>query len=310
MMKQLLRDISPFNARTEMPTALLILKKLLAFCLCYLAGALVAEGAIILLHFAFGKNMLVGDVFDAQTMLLLTCYGYIAMSGAALLYWRVVEKRPLSEMGLTGHPGSYLIGAAMGVLLLAVSVAAIMVTGSIEYHGVFEHVDIPVILLFTGGFIVQGGTEELLCRGLVFHSLKASTSTAIAMDISTLLFILPHLSSLLDGEVIYGVLGILDLLLISTIFSLLTIRFQSIWAACGLHASWNAALYSILGSNLSGNAGAAAAVFDMRSVGETIWNGGAYGIEASIITAAVLALAAALLWRSGGRGPAGAGKKR
>ena len=58
-MKQLLKNISPFNNRTEMPTALFIIKKILAFGVCYIAGLFIAEGVVILLHFALGKNMLV-----------------------------------------------------------------------------------------------------------------------------------------------------------------------------------------------------------------------------------------------------------
>ena len=294
-MKQFLKNISPLNNRTEMPMALFVVKKILAFWLCYIVGLFLAEGVIILLHFALGKNMLVGDVFDAQTITLITYYGYIIISGVALLYWKLIEKKPLSEMGLTNHFGNYFIGAIIGVLLLAVSVVAIILTGNIEYHGVFENSDILVIVLLIGGFVVQGATEEILCRGVVFRSLKEKTSLAIAMDISTLMFIIPHLSSLFDGGVIYGVFGIINLLLISTIFSLLTIRFKSIWAACGLHSFWNAVLYSVLGLNLSGNDETVTAIFNMQSVGENIWNGGVYGIEASLITTVVLAFAAILI---------------
>lgn len=294
-MKQFLKNISPLNNQTEMPMTLFVVKKILAFWLCYIVGLFLAEGVIILLHFALGKNMLVGDVFDAQTITLITYYGYIIISGVALLYWKLIEKKSLSEMGLTKHFGNYFIGAIIGVLLLAVSVVAIILTGNMEYHGVFENADILVIVLLIGGFVVQGATEEILCRGVVFHSLKEKTSLAIAMDISTLMFIIPHLSSLFDGGVIYGVLGIINLLLISTIFSLLTIRFKSIWAACGLHSFWNAVLYSVLGLNLSGNDETVTAIFNMQSVGENIWNGGVYGIEASLITTVVLAFAAILI---------------
>lgn len=298
-MKQLLKNISPFNNRTEMPTALFVVKKILAFWLCYIAGLFIAEGAVILLHFALGKNMLVGDVFDAQTITLITYYGYIVVAGVALIYWKLIEKKPLSEMGLTKHFVSYFVGVLMGIFLLLVSVAIIILTGNIEFLGVFENADILVIVLLIGGFVVQGATEEILCRGLIFHSLEEKTSLAVATDISTLMFIIPHLSSLFGGGVIYGIFGIINLLLISTVFSLLTIRFKSIWAACGLHSSWNAVLYAVLGLNLSGNDETVSAIFNMRSVGDNIWNGGAYGIEASIITAAVLALAALAIFLAG-----------
>lgn len=295
-MKQFLKNISPFNNRTEMPTLLFVVKKILAFWLCYIAGLFIAEGAVIILHFALGKNMLVGDVFDPQTITLIMYYGYIVMAGVALLYWKLIEKKPLSEMGLTKRFGNYLIGILAGVLLLAVSVAAIVFTGSIKYHGIYNNADILMILLLFGGFIIQGATEEILCRGIVLHTLKEKTSVAVAVNVSTVLFIMPHCSSLFEQGVVYGILGVCNLALISTIFSLLTIRFKSIWAACGLHSFWNAIPYSVLGLNLSGNDETVTAIFNMQSVGKNIWNGGEYGIEASIITTVVLAIAAAIIW--------------
>ena len=295
-MKQLLKNISPFNNRTEMPTAVFIIKKILAFWLCYIAGLFIAEGAVIILHFALGKNMLVGDVFDGQTIALITYYGYIIIAAVAVLYWKLIEKKPLSEMGLTKRFGNYFIGVLIGIFLLTVSVAFIVLTGNIEIQGVFKNANIPIIFLLFGGFVIQGATEEFLCRGIVLQTLKEKTSLPIAIAVSTVMFIIPHWSSLFAGEMIYGVIGVANLVLISIIFSLLTIRFKSIWAACGLHSFWNAILYSVFGLNLSGNDETVTAVFNMQSVGKNIWNGGEYGVEASIITTIVLSIAAAIIW--------------
>ncbi|MEE0967952.1 MAG: type II CAAX endopeptidase family protein [Clostridia bacterium] len=295
-MKQLLKNISPFNNRTEMPTSVFIIKKILAFWLCYIAGLFIAEGAVIILHFALGKNMLVGDVFDGQTIALITYYGYIIIAAVAVLYWKLIEKKPLSEMGLTKRFGNYFIGVLIGIFLLAVSVAFIVLTGNIEFQGVFKNANIPIIFLLFGGFVIQGATEEFLCRGIVLQTLKEKTSLPIAIAVSTIMFIIPHWSSLFAGEMIYGVIGVANLVLISIIFSLLTIRFKSIWAACGLHSFWNAILYSVFGLNLSGNDETVTAVFNMQSVGKNIWNGGEYGVEASIITTIVLSIAAAIIW--------------
>ena len=295
-MKQLLKNISPFNNRTEMPTCLFVIKKILAFWLCYIAGLFIAEGAVIILHFALGKNMLVGDVFDGQTIALITNYGLIILVAVAVLYWKLIEKKPLSEMGLTKRFGNYFIGVLIGILLLVVSVAVIVLTGNIEFQGVFKNANIPIILLLFGGFVIQGASEEFLCRGIVLQTLKEKSSMWVAIAISTTMFIIPHWSSLFAGEMIYGVIGVINLVLISIIFSLLTIRLGSIWIACGLHSFWNAILYAVFGLNLSGNDETVAAVFNMQSVGKNIWNGGEYGVEASIITTAVLAIAAIFIW--------------
>lgn len=295
-MKQFLKNILPFNNRAEMPTALFVVKKILAFWLCYIVGLFVAEGFVILLHFALGKNMLVGDVFEPQTITLITYYGYIIVLGVALLYWKLIEKKSLSEMGMTKRFGNYFIGVIVGVLLLAVSVFSIVLTGNIEYQGFFENANILMIILSIGGFIIQGATEEILCRGIVLHALKEKAPLWIAIAVSTILFIIPHGSSLFEGGTIIGVIGVANLVLISIIFSLLTIYFQSIWAACGLHSFWNAILYCILGLNLSGKEETVTAIFNMQFVSNNIWNGGAYGIEASGITTVVLALTAAMIW--------------
>ena len=295
-MKQLLKNVSPFNKSTEMPVSLFIIKKILAFWVCYIAGLFIAEGLVILLHFALGKNMLVGDVFDAGTITLITYYGYIVIVVVALLYWKVIEKKSLTSMGLSKEIGTYFIGIAMSVFLLVLSVVIIVMTGKIRYQGIFEKPDVLMIILLTGGFMIQGATEEILCRGIVLHALKEKTSLLMAMNVSTILFILPHWSSLFAGEMIYGVIGVINLILISVIFSLLTICFKSIWAACGLHSFWNAILYSVLGLNVSGNGETVTAIFNMQSVGDNIWNGSIYGIEASVATTIVLAFAAALVF--------------
>ena len=295
-MKQLLKKVSPFNNGTEMPVSLFIIKKILAFWVCYIAGLFIAEGLVILLHFALGKNVLVGDVFDAGTITLITYYGYIVIAGVALLYWKVIEKKPLAAMGLSKKIGTYFIGIAISVFLLVLSVIIIIVTGNMKYQGIFENADVLMIILLTGGFMIQGAAEEILCRGIVLHVLKEKTSFLTAMIVSTILFILPHWSSLFAGEIIYGAIGVINLILISVIFSFLTIYFKSIWAACGLHSFWNAILYSVLGLNLSGNEETVTAIFHMQSLSDSIWNGGIYGIEASAATTIVLAFAAALLF--------------
>lgn len=72
-----------------MPVLLFVVKKIPAFWLCYIAGLLGAEMIVILLHF-LGQKMPVWDVFDTQTITLITCYGYIVVIGVTLFYLRVL----------------------------------------------------------------------------------------------------------------------------------------------------------------------------------------------------------------------------
>ena len=295
-MKRFLKNISPFNNKTEMSMIIYVMKIILAFLVCKFAGEIIAEGVVILIHFAVGKNPLEGEMFDPQTITLITYYGYIIVIGVTLLYWKLFRKKTLSDMGITKQLGNYFVGAAAAILLVGLSVLAVMLTGAIKYHGIFKSIDFAMILLMLGGFIIQGAMEEILCRGVVLMSLKDKVPLPVGIGVSTVVFMIPHLSTLSEGKPIFVLIGMLDLIIISVIFSLLTIRYDSIWAACGLHSVWNFVLFSILGLNLSGNDTKTAAIFDMRSVGENIFNGGEYGIEAGVVTAVVLSAAAVLIF--------------
>lgn len=295
-MIKFIRNISPFNNRTEMPAAMLVVKKLLMFIICYWAGLLLAEGAVIGAMSACGKNFMQGEMFSDSVMNLLKYYGMIVILGVSVLCWKLIERKKLSEMGVTKHIGGWLIGALIGVGLLAVCVAAIALTGSIRFDGLFTDPDVLMIVLMLGGFIIQGAAEEFLCRGLVLCSLRDRVPLPVAVAASTLAFIYPHWSTLREFEPQYVFSGLLCLVVISCVFSFLTLKTKSIWAACGLHSVWNFCLSCILGLNLSGSEGASASVINMRAEGENLLNGGMYGIEASVVTAVVLAIAAGVIY--------------
>lgn len=293
-MKGIIKNLSPFNNKTDMPAVMLLVKKLLVFFLCYWAGLLIAEGVVIGVMFAYGKNFMQGEMFSDTVMDLLKYYGMIVVLGVSVLYWKLTEKRKLSEMGVTKHIGGWFVGALIGVGLLTVCAAAIMLTGSIRFEGLSKDANIPMLMLMLGGYAVQSSAEEFLCRGLVLCSLKDKVAMPVAIAASTFVFTFNHWGNFSGSEPKYIFSGVLCLIVISCVFSFITLRTKSIWAACGLHSFWNFCLCCVLGLNLSGSEGASAAFIDMRSVGENLLNGGAYGIEASIISDFIIAVLAAV----------------
>jgi len=293
--KETVKDISPFNNRTDMPLIVYIIKVVLIFWVFKFGAELICEGIVLAIHYACGKDPLQGEMFDINTIILITYFGYSVMIGVIILFWKLFQKKSPAELGFAGSPMSYIAGALAGAVLLAISVALVTFTGAIRYNGIFSHIDTGMVVLMFGGFVFQGAMEEVLCRGVVQQLLQKKAPVFVAVGISALLFIVPHISSMDLSSPAITAIAIVNLVLISVVFSLLTLRFRSIWAACGLHTTWNYILYSILGLNLSGNDEITAAVFKMDSVGNNILNGGVYGIEASIITTAVLGAAACVL---------------
>ena len=290
-----IKNISPLNNRTDMPAILYIIKVVIIFFAVKFASELIGEGVVMGIHFACGKNPLQGEMFSMNTMMLLMYYGYAILIGIMILYWKLFQKRSIAKLGFTKNAGTYLVGAVLGTVLVAACTASVIFTGTLDYNGVFSSIDSKFIILMLGGFVFQGAMEEVLCRGIVLQLLKDKVSAPIAIGISTCLFVYPHLSSMKGAGAGIIFFAITDTILISIIFSLLTLRFNSIWAACGCHSIWNFILYNILGLNLSGNDTKTAAIFDIRSSGSNVLNGGMYGIEASAVTAVILAVAVIVL---------------
>ena len=287
--KQFIKNVSPLNNRTDMPVMLYIIKVIIIFWFVKFGAELIGEGFIIAACFACGKNPLQGEMFDPNIMMLIMYYGYAILVGIIILYWKLFQKKTLSELGFTKKFGSYAIGSVTGTVLVVISVLSVVFTGAITYNGVFGNVNTILILLMFGGFICQGTMEEVLCRGIAMQLLRRRTSAPVAIGVSSALFTIPHLFNMSETGGVILLFAIGNLILISIVFSLFTLYYESIWAACGFHTIWNFILYNIFGMNLSGNGETTAAVFDMRSVDSNVLNGGAYGIEASIITAIVLA---------------------
>ena len=92
------------------------------------------------------------------------------------------------------------------------------------------------------------------------------------------------------GTLLFSMLSILNMVLVSLIWVLLTVRFHSIWAACGFHSLWNYLLFNIYGLNLTGNDSQVPVLLNFQAQGENVLNGGKIGLEASVITTAVLSL--------------------
>lgn len=294
-MKKIFKMISPFNSNEDMLPILFVVKKVLAFILIFFVSGILAEGVVIIAHYIMGYNVLQGEMLSIEEMTLMKYYGFVIFIIVTILYCKFIEKRSLKSMGFDRKLLEYIKGVLIGIALLTISIGIIVITGNITYNGIFNNINYPIILAFLGAFIIQGAMEETLCRGFLMISLSKKVSIPLAIIISSLAFAAPHFSSLFLGDFIFSFIGIINLLLVSTIFSLLIINGRNIWIACGMHSFWNFFLFNVFGLNLSGSGKKATAIFNFSTNNENILGGGTYGIEASIITTAVLVVCTVFL---------------
>lgn len=288
-MKSIIYNLSPFNNETNMSGKEYIIKKILAFILIYMCSALLGEAVIIGILIGSGYDPLHGVMPKGQISEFLFYYGFAIFILLTLLYCKIVEKN-IKSIGFSGKITDYLKGALLASVLLFIITGVGCVFDSITFSGVNTNVNIKSLLLWILAFGIQGSAEEIMCRGFLLNTLKNKISTPLAILISSTAFAFPHLSSLMEADFVYAVIGIINLYLISIIFSMLVLHKSNIWMSCGLHSIWNFILYSVMGLSLSGSESVSKGIILFNIKEANILNGAEYGIEASIITTAVLGI--------------------
>ncbi len=293
--KNLLRNISPFNNSKDMPVVLYGVKKLLAFFLIYGISALIGEGIIIGSFYALGYAPLSGIMPTGIVAELLPYYGFAVFFAVALLYCKLVEKRDISSLGFNRKAADGIKGAFIAVILLAVIVSICCAAGSVSFIGFAANADILYLALLFLAFFIQSMAEETICRGFLLRSLLEKTSVPFAIFVSSTAFALPHLTSLFEADAEFSVVGIINLYLVSAIFSLLFMLRSNIYIVSGMHFMWNFVLHGAMGLSVSGTGSNEASVLRFRVNAENFLSGGVYGLEASVITTAVLSAVTIIL---------------
>ena len=210
-------------------------------------------------------------------------------------YWllvRFVGGRPVIELGGRGAAlREFLVGLAIGALLMCAVIAVLALVGS--YHVVDVGWSAGILIGLQAG-ILAGFTEEILVRGVMLRLIEGWLGTWWALAITAVFFGAAHLGN--PQATIFGAAAIaLEAGILLGACYLLTRR---LWLAIGVHAAWNFVQGGIFGSNISGT-GSGRGLIEARFTGPDLLTGGVMGIEASVVaiivcTAAGLAVLVAV----------------
>lgn len=293
--KEFFKNISPFNNQEDMPKALYIIKKMLAFFLIYVLFVGISEVIVIGITMAMGYDPLHGVLPSVDVVMLMKYYGFAVFFVVTLLYCKLFEKRKLKSLGFNKKVLDYFVGAVLAVVLLAVIMFVCCVTGVMSFGGFTSVTDVLFLLALFAGFLIQGSAEELVCRGFLLPSLLKKTSLPVAVLVCSTAFALPHLPTVLEADPQFALIGVINLYLVSAVFSLLFILRSNIYIVCGLHSVWNFVLNGAMGLSVSGSNSNENSLLNFNVNAQNILSGGAYGVEASVVTAVLLGIVIVVL---------------
>jgi len=229
----------------------------------------------------------------APLTIQLLGFGFTAL---LLLAWVwLFERRSPAALGLNGKAlVRYGRGLLVGAGFLAGTVGLIWIAGGyrVEGLGVWTAPSpilfLPILALFAG-FMIQGGTEELLMRGWLMQLVASRHGLVLAIVINSLLFALMHAGNIKPSVEL--ALALVNLLLFAVMISLYAIKEGSLWGVCAWHSAWNTLLGVGFGLEVSGGRVAVQSlVVDLAPVAGAPWwlTGGAFGPEASVAATGVL----------------------
>ena len=210
-------------------------------------------------------------------------------------YVALVDRRPFETFGLAREGRwSYelLVGVILGIglpgLIFGISCLAgwTHITGSL-----FSQPPARILVVLIETLVALIGvaiTEEMVVRGYMLQTLKWGYGTAVALIVSSLLFGMVHLFN--PGATPLAFLGTAGAGLVLGYSYLVTRR---LWLPIGWHFGWNFALGPIFGFPVSGIDIPSWVV--QKTYGPTLWTGGRFGPEASLMMPIVLVLAALIV---------------
>jgi membrane protease YdiL (CAAX protease family) len=225
----------------------------------------------------------------------ITATGLLAASAANGLCLRIYLRRGMAAIGLQGDKAA-LVNLGLGCIG-GMGAAALVLAGPMLVHTarIARDPSNPASLatfFFVSILLLFGSAgEELLFRGFGFQILLRALG-----DWKTILPVGIVFAVLHAGNPSATWLGLANTAGFGILFGYAFLRSHDIWLPIGLHFGWNFTL-PIFGVNVSGLTMRLTG-FTMRWSAGTLWSGGDYGPEASILTSAVLFLLFAYLWKA------------
>jgi uncharacterized protein len=193
---------------------------------------------------------------------------------------RLIEQRKLAAIGLDLRRFviDWLKGAGLGAAYLCVSVGILTLLGGYRIIGL-EFAGQAL----AGGFLLHffvGVFEETLFRGILFRFLEEGFGSWIALIMTALFFGFSHLSN--PNATIWSATAIA--LEAGVSFGAVYMATRSLWVVMGFHTAWNFLQGAVFGVAVSGNEVPTKSLFRPFIQGNQWLTGGAFGIEASVIS--------------------------
>ena len=210
-----------------------------------------------------------------------------AAIGSSLVVWlwrKLIDRKDFKSLGFTwnGFENDGWIGFFLAPLLLGIGSILLVLMSFLQ----FQQINIAPGQLLTGLviMILVAYAEELIVRGYLLNNLMQSCNKWIALAITSGFFAIMHLT---NPE--FTMLSFVNILLAGLLLGVNYIYTKNLWFGMLLHFSWNFFQGPVYGFEVSGIK--FSGLFHQSISGPSLWTGGEFGFEGSLICALLMLLA-------------------
>lgn len=212
------------------------------------------------------------------------------------IFRRNIDKESFRSMGFSteGFWADSLFGLSMGAFIIFSGFVILYINNALNFT-----INTFNIKYFGAGFslfMMVSLSEELLLRAYVLNNLMKSVNHKIALLLSSVMFSIIHIFNLN-----FSWIGFINIFLAGILLGLPYIYNQKLWWPIALHFSWNFFQGTIFGFNVSGHE--TYSIITQTRTSDTIWNGGKFGFEGSVLSIIfqIIAIVGVWWWYSGKR---------
>lgn len=204
---------------------------------------------------------------------------FISIVSVLIASWimtKYIDKRKLISIGFKNKniPKDIVFGITLALFWVAISFLGQYIFGTIERTSAKLNFNTS-FLSYTVALLLNAGSQEILCRGYLFQTIRINIGLKTAIITTSLIFLLMH-----AGALQAGIIPSLNVFGAGIIFAIAYYKTGQLWLPIILHFTWNFMYSSILYKPISGYQGLEL----FQTNGSNILAGGENGVEATIIT--------------------------
>lgn len=228
---------------------------------------------------------MVKEITSSDLYVVASLFSTTGIILVTLLFCKLIQKRRMTSLGFVKKDmiKEYLSGFLMGFLFFTAAVLICVVTGAVKFNGFSRSFSIGMFLLFLLGYLVQGMSEEVLCRGYFMVSVSRRYPLVAGILANSLSFAALHLFN--SG---ISVLAFVNLALFGVFASVYFLKRGNIWGIAAFHSVWNLVQGNVYGILVSGMRTQCSVFSTTMAEGKGLMNGGAFGLEGGLGVTIVL----------------------